>query len=226
MLRTNLSTRPFYNDRAIHLGIGVAAVLVALLTVWNVISVITLSKQNTELSTRVNRDNAEAEQLTRMASEIRGRMNKDELQLVVDEAREANALIDQRTFSWTAFFNHLEETMPPDVMLTSVRPKVVKGVTTVTMGVLGRRTEDVDEFIEKLEATGAFENVVPVQQDRTEEGLRRVSIEAVYTGVAEPAEAPETPPAAKGSPTPTPPAAAPSTTPSPATPPKKSGGGR
>ena len=188
MLRTNLSTRPFYNDRAIHVAVGVAAVLIAALTIWNVISVISLSKQNTELSTRVNRDQSEAEQLTKMAGEIRGRMNKEELQLVVDEAREANALIDQRTFSWTAFFNHLEATMPPDVMLTSVRPKVEKGTTSITMGVLGRRTEDIDEFIEKLEATGAFENVVPVQQDRTEEGLRRVSIEAIYSATAEAAE--------------------------------------
>ncbi|HVJ27750.1 MAG TPA: PilN domain-containing protein [Vicinamibacterales bacterium] len=186
MLRTNLSTRPFYNDRAIHFGIGVAAVLIAAVTIWNIISVVSLSKQNTELSTRVNRDRAEAEQLTKMAGEIRGRMNKDELQLVVDEAREANALIDQRTFSWTAFFNHLEATMPPDVMLTSVRPKVDKGTTSITMGVLGRRAEDIDEFIEKLEATGAFEDVVPVQQDRTDEGLRRVSIQAIYTATAEP----------------------------------------
>ena len=188
MLRTNLSTRPFYNDRAIHVAVGIAAVLIAALTIWNVVSVVSLSKQNTELSTRVNRDRAEAEQLTKMAAEIRGRMNKDELQLVVDEAREANALIDQRTFSWTAFFNHLEATMPPDVMLTSVRPKIEDGTTSITMGVLGRRAEDIDEFIEKLEATGAFENVVPVQQDRTEDGLRRVSIEAVYSGTADTAE--------------------------------------
>ena len=190
MLRTNLSTRPFYNDRAIHVAVALAAVLIAALTIWNVTSVVSLSRQNTELSTRVNRDQAEAEQLTKMAGEIRGRMNKEELQLVVDEARQANALIDQRTFSWTAFFNHLEATMPPDVMLTSVRPNVDQGITRITMAVLGRRAEDIDEFIEKLEATGAFENVVPVQQDRNEEGLRRVSIEAIYTATAE-AAAPE-----------------------------------
>jgi Tfp pilus assembly protein PilN len=190
VLRTNLSTRPFYNDRAIHVAVAVAAVLIAALTIWNVASVVSLSRQNTELSTRVNRDQAEAEQLTKMAGEIRGRMNKEELQLVVDEARQANALIDQRTFSWTAFFNHLEATMPPDVMLTSVRPNVDQGITRITMAVLGRRAEDIDEFIEKLEATGAFENVVPVQQDRNEEGLRRVSIEAIYTATAE-AGAPE-----------------------------------
>ncbi|CAN5881711.1 hypothetical protein BH24ACI5_BH24ACI5_01940 [soil metagenome] len=189
MLRTNLSTRPFYNDRAIHVAVGIAAVLLAALTVWNIVQVMTLSKTNTELATRVNSDHAEAEQLTKMAAEIRGRIDKDELEQVASAARAANALIDQRTFSWTAFFNHLETTMPPDVMLKSVRPAVKQGVTRVTMEVLGRRAEDIDEFIEKLEATGAFDRVVPLQTDRNEEGLYRVTLEAVYTGAADGADA-------------------------------------
>lgn len=193
MLRTNLSTRPFYNERGIHIAIGIAAVLISALTVWNIVRIVTLSRQNTELATRVNRDESEAAQLTKMAAEIRGKINREELTLVVESAREANALIDQRTFSWTAFFNRLESTMPPDVMLTSVRPSVRDGVTRVRMTVLGRRAEDVDEFIEKLEATGAFEDVVPSQQDRTDEGLYRVAIESVYTGIEEPPAAPETP---------------------------------
>lgn len=193
MLRTNLSTRPFYNERPIHVAIGVAALLVVALTLWNIVRVVTLSRQNTVLATRVNADHAEAEQLTKMAGEIRRKIDKNELQLVVESAREANALIDQRTFSWTAFFNRLESTMPPDVMLTSVRPSVKDGATRVTMVVLGRRTEDIDEFIEKLEATGAFEGVMATQQDLTEEGLRRVVVESVYTGQEEPATTPEAP---------------------------------
>ncbi len=186
MLRTNLSTRPFYNERGVHIAIGVAAVLIAALTLWNIVQIVSLSSRNTELATRVNADHAEAQQLTKAAAEIRGRIDQRELQLVVDSAREANALIDQRTFSWTAFFNRLEATMPPDVMLTSVRPAVKDGVIQVTMTVLGRRAVDVDEFIEKLEATGAFEDVVPTTQDRTDEGFYRVVLESVYTGVEEP----------------------------------------
>jgi hypothetical protein len=186
VLRTNLSTRPFYNERLVHLAIGIAAVLIAALTLWNIVQIVSLSGRNTELATRVNADHAEAQQLTKMAADIRGKIDQQELQLVVDSAREANALIDQRTFSWTAFFNRLEATMPPDVMLTSVRPAVKDGITQVTMTVLGRRAVDVDEFIEKLEASGAFEDVVPTQQDRTDEGLYRVVLESVYTGVEEP----------------------------------------
>ena len=196
MLRTNLSTRPFYNDRAVHIAIGAAALLVLALTAVNVFRMITLSRQNTELSSRINADHAEADALGKMATDILRRVDKAELQLIVDSAREANALIDQRTFSWTAFFNRIESTMPPDVMLSAVKPLVRDGVTRVTMTVLGRRAEDIDEFMEKLEATGAFDEVVPSQQDRTDEGLFRVTLESIYTGASTevaPAE-PEPPP--------------------------------
>ena len=193
MLRTNLSSRPFYNERAVHMAIAAAAILVLAVTAVNVFRMVTLSRQNTELSSRINRDHAEADALSKMATDILRRIDKDELQLVVDSTREANALIDQRTFSWTAFFNRIEATMPPDVMLSAVRPTIRDGVTRVSMTVIARRAEDIDEFMEKLEATGAFEEVVPSQQDRTDEGLYRVAVESIYTGTAEEPAAVETP---------------------------------
>jgi hypothetical protein len=194
VLRTNLSTRPFYNERAVHMAIGAAAIIVLALTAVNVFRMVTLSRQNTELSSRVNRDHADAANFSKMATDILRRVDKDELQRVVDSAREANVLIDQRTFSWTAFFNRIEATMPPDVMLSTVRPTIRDGVTRVSMTVIARRAEDIDEFMEKLESTGAFDEVVPSQQDRTDEGLYRVAVESIYTGTAEePQQAPEPP---------------------------------
>jgi Tfp pilus assembly protein PilX len=194
MLRTNLSTRPFYNERGVHLVIGLVAILLVALTAWNVYRVVTLSRANTELSSRVNQDHAEAEQLRKMATDIRRRINQEELQQVVSAAREANSLIDQRTFSWTAFFNRIESTMPPDVMLTSVRPSIKDGVTRVAMVVIGRRAEDIDEFIEKLEATGSFDDILPSQTEYTDDGMRRVLVESVYTGEAPAVEpAPDAP---------------------------------
>ena len=119
--------------------------------------------------------------MTREATRIRRGIDQKELTVVAAAAREANTLIDQRTFSWTAFFNHLEATLPPDVMLVSVRPAVNSGATRVSMTVLGRTAEDIDEFIEKLEATGAFERILARQSDRTEDGLNRAVLDAEYT---------------------------------------------
>ena len=225
MLRTNLSTRPFYNERGVHLLLMLLAVIVGALTLVNVFKVLQLSRQNTELSTSVNRDRAEADRLTRDAARIRRGINPDELKLVVNAAREANVLIDRRTFSWTALFNRIEETLPPDVMLTTVHPIVDEDGTKLAMTVLSRRTVDVDEFMEKLEATGAFEQVLQRQDEDVEGGLIRAIIDTNYVPEAvEPADAAPDPKAAKPSTPPVPQKTAASPAPRPA--PQTAGGRR
>jgi hypothetical protein len=195
VLRTNLSTRPFYNERGVQLLLALAALVVIVLTAFNAIRIFSLSRQNTDLSSLVNRDRQEAQRLTREAQRIRAGINQAELQATAEAASIANALIEQRTFSWTEFFNRIEETLPPDVMLTSVQPSFADNVTTIQMTVLGKRVEDIDEFMEKLEATGAFEDVLPAQEDPTEEGLHRLLLRSIYTGGA-PADSKQPPPPA------------------------------
>ena len=185
MLRANLSTRPFYNERAVQLLLVLAGVIVVALTVFNVSRILSLSNQNTGLSSRASSDRAEAQRLRGEAAAIRRGINQAELKTIVAAAQEANMLIDQRTFSWTEFFNHIEETLPPDVMLTEVKPSFQEEATIISMSVLGRRPEDVDDFMEELEATGAFDQVLPKLRDETEDGLVRVLITSVYRGVGE-----------------------------------------
>ncbi len=155
-----------------------------------------LSRQNTVLGATMRDDRSTAAELTRKARQTRQEINQDELKIIVAAAREANALIDGRTFSWTALFNQLESTLPPDVMLSSVRPTIDDNGTKITMVVLGRRTADLDEFMEKLEATGAFENVLPHQQNLNDEGLTQATIDGMYV----PEVTPAAPPAASRAP--------------------------
>lgn len=184
MIRTNLSTRPFYNERAVHVVLVVAAVVVIALTLFNIVRIVSLSRQNTELTTRINSDRAEVQRLNAEAEKIRRGIDADELKTTVGAAAEANRLIEQRTFSWSAFFDRIEATLPADVMLTAVQPSFDQTTPIVVMTVLGRRTEDVDDFIMKLEGTGAFTQVLPSQSESTDEGLHRVQLRAVYTGAA------------------------------------------
>jgi hypothetical protein len=71
------------------------------------------------------------------------------------------------------------------VMLTEVKPSFQEDETIISMAVLGRRAEDVDDFIVKLENTGAFDQVLPKLRDTNEEDLARVLITCVYRGNAE-----------------------------------------
>jgi len=186
MLRTNLSTRPFYNERAVHVALALAALVVLAMTIVNVVELVRLSRQNTVLSARIRDDRTAAQDFARKARQTRLGIDPNELKLVVASAREANTLIDSRTFSWTAFFNHIESTLPPDVMLASVRPTIDDHGTKISMVIVARRSVDVDEFMEKLEATGAFEKILPRQSAPNEEGLTEATIEAMYVPAAQP----------------------------------------
>jgi Tfp pilus assembly protein PilN len=221
MLRTNLSTRPFYNERLVHLALGLAALVVLAVTALNLVEVVRLSRENTKLSARIREDRAAADEFVRKARSTRQNINQDELKLVVAAAREANTLIDSRTFSWTQFFNYIESTLPPEVMLASVRPTIEDNGTRVTMVVLARRPEDLEEFMNKLEATGAFEKVLSRQTVPNEEGLREASVEALY--VPEPPSPPVVSPKPAAS---TGPSASPAPATQPASAPAGKGGSR
>ena len=52
MLRTNLSNRPFYNDRGIRAAIAAVAIVALGLTVFNAAEVYRLQSQNRELGPR------------------------------------------------------------------------------------------------------------------------------------------------------------------------------
>ena len=179
MLRTNLSTRPFYNVRAVRALLGLAALLVAGFTLFNAVQLIRLSATQRTLSADAVRAETEAARLRADAVRLRGQIDPRELALVSADAREANAIIDRRAFSWTALFAQFEESLPPDVRITAVQPRREQnGTFAVNIGVQARRVEDVEAFIEALEAQTPFRDVLPVEEQTGDDGL----IEAVLDG--------------------------------------------
>ena len=205
MLHANLSTRPFYNERLVHIVLAVIAGLVLAVTLLNVVKLIQLSTANTSLSSRMREDRVAADDYAQKARQTRQRIDVNALKVVTAAASEANALIDGRTFSWTQFLTYIERTLPPDVMLTQVRPSIERGGTKITMIVLARRSVDIDEFTDKLEATGAFERGVFRQIRQSEDGqTEQGSIEIWYTPEQAEPDEPPAPPAPVKPPVPAP----------------------
>jgi hypothetical protein len=181
MLRTNLSTRPFYNERAVYAMAAVVAALVLAVAAWQAVRVVRLSKYKTELNTAIRRDRNEAEARIRDAEQIRRGLNQKELAEVAAAAKEANELIERRTFSWTGLFNQLEATLPEDVMLMGVHPDFKDGETTVSLDLQGRASDDIDAFWDRLDKIGAFRDIQWSAVDVGEDGLHKVQMKAVYT---------------------------------------------
>jgi hypothetical protein len=205
MLRTNLSTRPFYNERLVRVVLGVITLVALGLTGYNVVRIVALQSQGADARGQAEAATREADRLRAEAQRIRQTINREQLEAVQTAAREANQLIDRRAFSWTELFNRFENTLPADVRIAAVTPQIdATGRMLVAVSVVSRRVEDLDEFIDALEKTGAFSGVLSRQEEAQEDGTLRSIIQGYYRATAaapaQAADAPASPPPASPAP--------------------------
>ena len=181
MIRTNLSTRPFYDERAAQTWLLVAALLVAVATLFNISRVLRYSRSDTQLAGEAARDEARAAELRQQAYRLRATVDPKQIDFASNEARQANELIDRRTFSWTELFNRFETTLPDEVRITAVRPQMDKqrGIV-LQIAAVARSNDEMETFMERLRETGVFPSVQPIEEHFDETGLLETAIEAVY----------------------------------------------
>ena len=195
MIRTNLSTRPFYNERAVHVWLLIAALIVSAATVFNVTAALRYRRGDNEQARQADADEARTVALRRETTRLRQSVDPRQIDVAADAARQANDLIDRRTFSWTELLNHLERTLPEEAHIVAIRPRLERDKSIVlTLNVLARDVDDVNKFMESLEQTGAFRNPRPTTERFNEQGLFESQLEATYS----PASAKAVAPAAAG----------------------------
>ena len=207
MLRTNLSTRPFYNKRAVGVFLGVVAALAIGLTLFNVYEILSLRAQNRSAADTIARNDQQAREHRLKAAEIRRSIDRTRLDAVSFAAREANSLIDRRTFSWTELLNQFQLTLPPDVRIGGVQLQVDNdGRRLVQISVVSRRIEDLEEFMDALGKTGVFSGVLSRADIPDESGVLHSELQAYYTPASAPAATGAPPASEPGKATPSRPA--------------------
>jgi hypothetical protein len=180
MLKGNLSTRPFYSERLASLAIGGVALAAFLLTAYNGLELVARSSERHELRSRIDQDLAEAASVRTATAQLLQTVDRATLTRLAASTSEANDIIGQRTFSWTGFFSLIEKTLPIDVRLVTVSPRVERGVFKVSMTVVARDLVDVSEFVDALLETGRFYDAATVDMQRRDDGSLNAQIDAAY----------------------------------------------
>lgn len=181
MLRTNLSTRPFYNERGVHGLLGVLAFIVIVLTIYNLTQIVLLTRRQSSLSREATAAETRAAELRARAAQTRQALNTQQLDTISIAAREANTIIGHRLFSWTDLLNRLGDALPENVRISALRPTVeLDGTITVTMTVNGQSVSDIEAFMANLEKTQSFSEVYPIDDEPAETGGVRASLEGKY----------------------------------------------
>jgi Tfp pilus assembly protein PilN len=181
MIRTNLSTRPFYNERIVRVWLVAFLGIVIVATAFNATRILRYSQSDSQLSTQAAQDESRAAELRTAALRLRMTVDPKQIEYASLEARQANDLIDRRTFSWTELFNYFESTLPDDVRITSFRSRVDKGQIVVTLAIVARGAEDVSKLMDNLERTRAFTEVGATLDERVnEQGQLQASLQMIY----------------------------------------------
>lgn len=180
MVRINLSTRPFYNERLVTFLIAIVGAVAIGTAAYSVQQILSLSAERTALRAEIAQAESAAGRADVEANALQHSINQRALKGLAFNTTLANKLIDERTFSWTTFFGLIGKTLPDDVRIDSVAPSFDKDGVIVLMTVVSRKTDDLATFIEHLQSTGAFYDILPQQEDATEDGMRRTSVTARY----------------------------------------------
>lgn len=185
MLRMNLATRPFYNERAVHLVLGIVTLAAVTLAMFGVLTLTSLSREYAALAAAADDDERQAAEIESEVSGLQRETASGDIDALAAATHEANELIDQRVFSWTEFLNRIEITLPADVMLTSLRPEIRTNDVGVQIGVVARNINAIVEFIGRLEATGTFSDLLAREEEMADEGTYRAILLGRYLPIAE-----------------------------------------
>lgn len=183
-LGTNLATRPFYNERAVRALLALAGLAVVGMTAFNAVELLSLTRRDRGLAAKAAAAEARTREFGGEVARLRTGIDARHVADIAAAAHEANLVIDQRAFSWTTVFNQLEAALPPTARVTAVTPDVDDdGRLTVTVVLLSRNVETIDRFLDGLEKTGSFSNLLSQQETETNEGLVKATVKGRYEPV-------------------------------------------
>jgi hypothetical protein len=171
----NLASRPFRNNTVVGSVLaGIAALLIAA-TAANVYVFVRYGGRDAAL--RAGRD-ADQGRLVSVDGEERGlaqEIARRDFKRLYERGRFANDLILRRAFSWTLLFNKLETVVPPDVMMTAIRPNITADGIVVRIDGVARNYAAFISLQEKLLANPVFSRVYPVSERRLNPSLPQVT---------------------------------------------------
>lgn len=153
----NLASEPFRRDRPLLVGSAVAALLLVVVLVLQVVTIVREREAASEaraLLASLNRDLAGVnQQMARLEAELRKPANAEVLQ----RSAFLNVLLQRKGISWTRMFADLEEVFPHNVRLVTVRPMVSgPGAVQLEMVVGAQAPEPVISLLKALEGSPLF----------------------------------------------------------------------
>ncbi len=179
----NLASEPFRRDRP--MVVASAAVALLMVGVLSMLIWLAIAERGDLASTRDAISRLETQMKTMSAEQARleSVLRQPQNAEVLERSLFLNAVLLRKGISWTRIFSDLEDVMPHNVRLVSVRPEVTpQNQVLLNMNVAAQSSEPVIEMLKRLETSPQFTNAtvpswMPPGQN---EPLFRYRVTAIY----------------------------------------------
>lgn len=103
-------------------------------------------------------------------------LTPDQIAAARMEVAFANQLTDKRTFSWTRLLSDLEETVPPEVSIASIKLNFQE--SAVVLEGMAQRLQDLNRFVHQLQQHRAFRQAVLSKHEFRHEATGKAGVTA------------------------------------------------
>jgi hypothetical protein len=166
VLTLNLASRPFRNNTVIGSVLATAVGVLVLATSANLYVFFTYRSSYARLQAEQRAERTRLQGLEveerRLVREIEGR----DFRTIYGRGKFAGELILRQSFSWTLLFNKLEELMPPEVMMASIRPNITGEGIVIRVDGVAKNQGAFLTLQERLLESPNFASVFPSSERR------------------------------------------------------------
>jgi hypothetical protein len=171
----NLASRPFRNNLVVGLLLGSIGAALVGGTAFNLYVYLSYGASYARLQHDQAEDRARITALQaeekRLVQEIKSRNFKQ----AYERGKIANDLIRKSAFSWTALFNTLETVVPPDVVMTAIRPNITGDGIVLRIEGVAKNSEAFRTLQDRLLRHPSFAKVFPSNEKHLNPSLPDVT---------------------------------------------------
>jgi type IV pilus assembly protein PilN len=180
-LDINLATRPYEDARQFWLrwgfGVGALAAFTLFLLLWTVNEWRHAGRDRQEiarLNAQIKERDDERAQAQAFLDQAANRSTRDQSQFL-------NGLIQRKAFSWTRVFEDLEQVMPSNLHVVSLRPELNdQGQVELSMKVLGDTREAAVDLVHRMEGSKHFQSAQLVAENQEAQAGVGATVVSIY----------------------------------------------
>jgi hypothetical protein len=166
----NLASKPLLNTTPLLVLLAVLAAAAAGLTAWNGGLWLNTRAETRAVESQLLALEREEQALLDRRTELTRRLQRTDLEALSRRVAAANAVLAEKSVSWSLLLERLQEVTPWDVRLDAIRTSVGEDGVRLSLELRTPKADYYWDMIQRLEEHPCFSNVYPSNQDDTDGG--------------------------------------------------------